>query len=250
MNSIEFELLETILYDPPAGFFLLDKHLSRIKKSSIYFSKNYGFVKTIATPKFNNLIETKLYQCVENLGKNVKQRVRLTINKDGIPTVSSSILQSLPSSSEPLKIVLDTKFTPSDNIFLYHKTTNRKIYDDARQRAHLDLIPGSNSEDGILDVLMYNERNEITECSIANIAVEFLDNNGKSFWKTPKIECGLLSGVMRSYLIESGDIIPGVITIEELKTAQQGRKVNCFNSVRKEYQVALVDRYHKLQHDQ
>ncbi|CAG8692119.1 7796_t:CDS:2, partial [Dentiscutata heterogama] len=116
---------------------------------------------------------------------------------------------------------LDTKFTPSDNIFLYHKTTNRKIYDDARQHVHLDLIPGPNNKDDIFDVLMYNERNEITECSISNIAVEFFDNNGKLFWKTPEIECGLLSGVMRSYLIENGDIIPGVITIKELKTAQQ-----------------------------
>ncbi|CAG8803376.1 12841_t:CDS:2, partial [Racocetra persica] len=120
----------------------------------------------------------------------------------------------------PLKIVLDTTFTSSDNIFLYHKTTNRKIYDDARRRTHLNLIPGSNSKNDILDVLLYNERSEITECSISNIAVEFFDNN-KLFWKTPAIECGLLSGVMRSYLIEIGDIIPGVITIEELKTAQQ-----------------------------
>ncbi|CAG8660221.1 3058_t:CDS:2, partial [Cetraspora pellucida] len=156
--------------------------------------------------------------------------------------MSSTILHPLSSSPEPLKIVLDTTFTSSDNIFLYHKTINRKIYDDARRRTHLDLIPSSSSKDDIFDVLLYNERNEITECSISNIAVEFFDNN-KSFWKTPEIGCaGLLSGVMRSYLIEIGDVTPGVITIEELKTAQQaGRKIKCFNSVRKEYQVVLVD---------
>ncbi|CAG8637521.1 15074_t:CDS:2, partial [Cetraspora pellucida] len=153
------------------------------------------------------------------------------MNKDGMPTMSSTILHPLSSSPEPLKIVLDTTFTSSDNIFLYHKTINRKIYDDARRRTHLDLIPGSTSKDDIFDVLLYNERNEITECSISNIAVEFFDNN-KPFWKTPEIRCaGLLSGVMRSYLIEIGDVTPG-----------EGRKIKCFNSVRKEYQVVLVDK--------
>lgn len=57
---------------------------------------------------------------------------------------------------------------------------------------NLPLLPGSkNVNNDIFDVLMYNENNEITECSISNIAVEFYGRDKKDIiWKTPKIECG------------------------------------------------------------
>ncbi|CAG8742142.1 5832_t:CDS:2, partial [Cetraspora pellucida] len=186
-----FDLLESILYEPPNGFFLLDKHLSRLIKSAIYFSQNpnYGFFKNCTTAEFRETVETKLYQHVKEL--------------------------------EPLRIMLDTTFTSSDNIFLYHKTTNRKIYNDARQHLDLGPIPGSDTKNNIFDALLFNEKNEITECSISNIAVEFFDDDGKPFWKTPDVGCGILPGVMREQLIENGDLIPGVISIEEIKTDQR-----------------------------
>ena len=78
------------------------------------------------------------------------------------------------------------------------------------------------SNKDLFDVLLYNEKNEITECSIANIAIECYDaEKDVKFWKTPKIECGLLGGVMRSYLIDNEKIIPGVITLDEITSAQQ-----------------------------
>ncbi|CAG8494449.1 2503_t:CDS:2 [Diversispora eburnea] len=128
---------------------------------------------------------------------------------------------------EPLKIILDKECTLSTDMFLYHKTTHRKVYEDARIRMNLNLLPGSKNENNdIFDVLMYNENNEITECSISNIAVEFYDQDKKKMvWKTPKIECGLLPGTMRSYLINLGKIICDKITIDELKIAQQVIKV-------------------------
>jgi para-aminobenzoate synthetase/4-amino-4-deoxychorismate lyase len=134
---------------------------------------------------------------------------------------------------------LDTQQIQSSDIFLYHKTTHRNIYNDARIRVSikknnnkhnlLDFLiisfsfkVGIESNKDLFDVLLYNEKNEITECSIANIAVEYYDEEKDiKFWKTPKIECGLLGGVMRSHLIDNGEIIPGVITLNEIKLAQQ-----------------------------
>ncbi|RHZ66610.1 hypothetical protein Glove_306g72 [Diversispora epigaea] len=239
VDDIEFELLETILYDPP-----LDKHFSRIIKSAEYFYQNSKskIFENCRNSEFLKRVEIELQQSVERLGKDVKQRVRLTITKNDVIKVTNSI--SSTPSQEPLKIILDKECTSSTNMFLYHKTTHRKVYEDARIRMNLKLLPGSKNENNdIFDVLMYNENNEITECSISNIAVEFYDQDKKKMiWKTPNIECGLLPGTMRSYLISLGKIICDKITIDELKIAQQeGRKIKCFNSVRKEYEVILVN---------
>ncbi|CAG8536078.1 12686_t:CDS:2 [Acaulospora morrowiae] len=240
MDDTEFELLETILYDPPSGFFLLNQHLERLIKSALYFSENSKskVFKNCTSSEFGSVVEKELQQSVEKLGKEV----RLTVNKDGIIKVASTVLPNSSSSvtPEPLKIVLDKKYTSSDNIFLRHKTTNRKAYDDAKIRAGLPLLPGPNKtkDNEIFDVLMYNENNEITECTISNIAVESRDQR----WETPQIECGLLPGVMRAYLMNIDEITPSVITIEDLKIAQQeGRRIKCFNSVRKEFEVVLVE---------
>ncbi|CAG8764100.1 4168_t:CDS:2, partial [Gigaspora rosea] len=140
-----------------------------------------------------------------------------------------------------LKIKLDTKPIDSNNKFLKHKTTNREYYNEARQRLGLGPTPGS--DDPIFDVLLYNDQNEITECSSFNIAVQFFDENGTSYWKTPPIECGLLKGVYRGKLITDEKIIDEkiideVITVEEIKQAQRdGRKIKCFDSVMKDFYV-------------
>ncbi|HUP39107.1 MAG TPA: aminotransferase class IV [Vicinamibacterales bacterium] len=49
----------------------------------------------------------------------------------------------------------------SSNPFLYHKTTNRAAYDAAIA-----------SRPGFEDALLYNERGEVTESTIANLVVE------------------------------------------------------------------------------
>ncbi|CAG8742086.1 5426_t:CDS:2, partial [Dentiscutata erythropus] len=243
MDCSEFELLESILYEPPDGFFLLDKHLSRLRNSAKFFFQdpNYGFFENCTSLEFSKTVKARLIQHVESLDKDVKQRVRLTVSKDGEIDITSATLDKLYTPAlleEPLKIKLDTTFTPSDNIFLTHKTTNRKVYDEARKRLGLGPKPGSDSKNNIFDTLLFNEKNEITECSISNIAVQFYDENKKLFWKTPKVECGLLPGVMRENLIQKGEITHGVISVEEIKAAQlEGRKIKCFNSVRKEFLV-------------
>ncbi|CAB5188266.1 D-aminoacid aminotransferase-like PLP-dependent enzyme [Rhizophagus irregularis] len=240
MDDINFQLLETILYEPQFGFYLLNLHLNRLTQSASYFSKQFNDKSSFAnctTSEFQEFIKEQLQESVSQIGYDKTQRVRLTVNKQGIPTITTTILPSSNSPlQEPLKITLDTQQTQSSDIFLYHKTTHRNIYNDARIRV------GIESNKDLFDVLLYNERNEITECSIANIAVEYYDDEKNiKYWKTPKIECGLLGGVMRSHLIENEEIIPGVITLSEIKLAQQqGRKIKCFNSVRKKYDVILI----------
>ena len=73
----------------------------------------------------------------------------------------------------------------STDPFLYHKTTNRRVYDRALA-----------SRPGAADVLLFNDRNELTESTIANLIVEV---DGSLL--TPPVRCGLLPGTARARLL-------------------------------------------------
>ena len=74
------------------------------------------------------------------------------------------------------------------------------------------------------DVILFNERDEVTETTIANI-VAVID--GKKI--TPPIKCGLLPGTMRELLLKRGEIEEGVVTLNQLKSADE---IWLINSVR------------------
>ena len=77
---------------------------------------------------------------------------------------------------------------PTD-VFLFHKTTNRVVYERAR-RPDCD------------DVILWNPAGEVTETTIANLVVE--DATGRRV--TPPIACGLLPGTMRAELLATGEV--------------------------------------------
>ncbi|MBU4460385.1 MAG: aminotransferase class IV, partial [Verrucomicrobia bacterium] len=98
----------------------------------------------------------------------------------------------------------------STDRFLRHKTTRRNVYDRARA-AH----PGFD------DVLLWNERGEITETTVANIA---LCIGGE--WITPPADCGLLRGTMREWLLRRGTLREGVLRSDDLGRATGIRLLN------------------------
>ena len=99
----------------------------------------------------------------------------------------------------------------SQDLFLYHKTTYRKTYDDA-------IVPGCD------DVLLWNERGQMTESTIANLVVEI---NGELF--TPPLECGLLAGTLRAKLLHEGKIMERILTKDHTTSAS---RIFLINSVR------------------
>ena len=118
-------------------------------------------------------------------------------------------------------IALAAQPVDAANPLLYHKTTCRQVYQDA-----LKLAPGAT------DVLLYNQKGEITESTIANIAV---DLRGRLY--TPPLRCGLLPGTLRAFLLERGDIIEKAVTVEQLASC---RRIFLFNAVRGMQQVHLI----------
>ena len=99
--------------------------------------------------------------------------------------------------------------------FLFHKTTNRNVYEKARQaRPELD------------EVILWNERGELTEGTIFNLVLELAE--GQFF--TPPVVCGLLDGTFRQELLAQGKLEERVLTKEDLANA---KSVWLVNSVRR-----------------
>jgi len=124
--------------------------------------------------------------------------------------------------STKLRVGLAKSPLHSQHLFLYHKTSCRTIYEQARQE-RLDCE----------DVLLWNEKGCITESTIANVVVQF----GKKMF-TPPIHCGLLPGTFRQYLLDTHQIEEREISIEELNNADA---ICLINSVRKWIEVVWVE---------
>jgi para-aminobenzoate synthetase/4-amino-4-deoxychorismate lyase len=107
---------------------------------------------------------------------------------------------------------------PSDP-FLYHKTTNRSVYEGAR-------LPACD------DVVLWNPAGEVTESTMANLVVELEDGR-----VTPPVACGLLPGTLRAELLAEGELRERPVTVAELGAAPRFWLVN---SVRGWCPAALV----------
>ncbi|KAF9311450.1 hypothetical protein BG003_007373 [Podila horticola] len=208
MTSVQ--LLETLLYDPTDGLFLLDFHCDRMIESAkelapFFCSDPETFLRDLIPTRSE--LTNKLNVAVKNAGKDQRQRLRLLLDFDGAVTIQSSHLpcETKAFQDGSIVVVLDTEATPKDNVFLHHKTTEREVYNEARNRAETE-----NEETGELE------------------------------WITPRASTGLLRGTMRRKLLESGEIREGIVTLNDLKKAvMDNRRIKCFNSVRKEYFVTL-----------
>ena len=194
--SLSFELFETMKYTPREGIYLIEEHFERLKSSALRF--NY---------RFNENKARALLAAIDNVDP---LRVRLLVNKKGEPR-----LERFPLNISRREVELKIAKHPvaSENIFLFHKTTNREVYDCAKKEV-CDCD----------DVLLFNERGQITETTTANI---FLEKKGALF--TPPIECGLLPGTFRASLLKKKEVAEKILTLDDLSSAD---KIFVGNSVR------------------
>jgi para-aminobenzoate synthetase / 4-amino-4-deoxychorismate lyase len=197
-----FQLLETMLWEPESGIFLLDEHMQRLGKSAAYFDVPLDIHSIFQA------LEEKFHTCA-----SVKSKVRLLVSRDG-----NSEIQIFPMKCDegiaPTKVALAKEPVDSSNFFLYHKTTHREVY----EKAKADFPDAA-------DVILWNEKGEVTEGCIANIVIR---KNGRLV--TPPIECGLLAGTFRGHLLKRGEIEEEKILIDDLKAADE---IFLVNSVRK-----------------
>jgi para-aminobenzoate synthetase/4-amino-4-deoxychorismate lyase len=214
-EPIEFDLLEALLWSPAEGYFLLDRHTARLQDSADYFAFRFDRAEWL----------DRLEDLARSL-PSVDHKVRVALSRTGNLAITATPLSEI--ARPPVqRVALAQHPIDSGDVFLYHKTSRRTLYDAARAaRSDCD------------DVILWNERGEITESCTANVAIEL---NGELI--TPPIEGGLLGGTFRGWLIDQGQIAERVISIEMLRSA---RRIYLINSVRKWMDVQILPEVRNL----
>jgi para-aminobenzoate synthetase / 4-amino-4-deoxychorismate lyase len=194
-----FALLETLAFTPADGFWLLDEHLSRIQASAGHFG----------IPVESSSLSRELLR----LGATLEgaHKVRLLVDEEGALRLESARLPGPPG--RPLRVGMSRVRVDLSSPWLYHKTTRREVYEAA--------LASRNDCD---DVLLWNERGELTEGTNANLIVETA-----SGLVTPPVRCGLLAGLFRARLIAEGGVREQVVPAEGLSP---GARIFLVSSVR------------------
>jgi para-aminobenzoate synthetase/4-amino-4-deoxychorismate lyase len=185
-----FELFETLRHEPASGFRHLQEHVARLEASAAYF----GFV--FVRPN----VEAALEKAVAELG-GAEGRVRLMLERDG--TMRTDLSEPHPAAEGQVCVAIHPDPVDPSDVWLYHKTTLRSPYERRRHdRPDVD------------DVLLVNDRGEVTESTIANVAFKV---GGE--WFTPPLASGLLPGTYRAVLLREGRIRERPIPVVELASA-------------------------------
>ncbi len=194
-RTADFRLLETMVWRPGSGVWLLDRHLDRVMESARYFD----------IPVDASTVETAIKATTERL--TAASIVRLFVDRTGGTVVE---VGPLPPSDVVVRLVLDDRSVDRLDPLLYHKTTNRRVYEAA-----LDRNPEAP------DVVLWNEAGEITETTVGNLAV-LLDGE----WWTPPITSGCLPGTYRAELLDKRRIRERAILVDELRAADSIARIN------------------------
>ena len=196
-----FELLESLLWRP-AGFWLLSQHLDRLAGSVEYFGWE---------PLELDAIRKALELATAGLSRK-SHKVRLLVAQDGSRRIETMPLHR--RRSKIWRVGLAVHPISVDPRFVVHKTTFREHYSLARSGGGSDWD----------DVVLWNDRRELTESTLANLVLEI---DGKL--KTPAFSAGLLPGVYRQHLLDRGEIEEACLCLEDLERAD---RIWLINSVR------------------
>ena len=204
----DFALLETLRLTPTRCFERLEGHLARLARTAEYFG--YPLDRARVARALADAAAAFPPQC---------RRVRLLVDAGGEPSVTHADLIPLPSDYRVAvaPILLPVEHDP----FARNKTTHRAIYEQARA-----LAPQAD------DVLLCNTRGELTESTIANLVVEL-----EGVLVTPPVSCGLLPGIYRQQLIDTGAVQERIVRIEDLARCTS---ISLVNSLRGSWPVRVI----------
>jgi len=194
----DFRLLETMAWTPDGGVELRDRHLTRMAGSARHFGFEFD------ARRVGGLLDA----LSDDPTCDGPRRLRLLGAPDG--DVELQVAEAPEPVVKPWDVPVDVVPVPSGHEFLFHKTTVREVYDDARAR-----FPGAP------DVLLFNEVGELTETTIGNIV---LDLDGDLV--TPPVSCGLLPGTFRAELLATGAVAERVVGRADLDRARATWMVN------------------------
>jgi para-aminobenzoate synthetase/4-amino-4-deoxychorismate lyase len=184
IENHDFDLIETMRFEPAAGILRLEHHLDRMASSAVAF----GFECD------RHQLRDRLHESIFNLDRLSK--IRLMVSRHGAQAVEIRPLEDVTEwrvGVVPLPV-------DAGDFRLRHKMSDRTFYDDARRgRPDCDEVVFVGT-DGLL-----------TEGSITAL---FVERDGKLL--TPRLETGLLPSILRRELIESGKALEADLRIDDL----------------------------------
>jgi para-aminobenzoate synthetase/4-amino-4-deoxychorismate lyase len=201
-------LIETMAVLPTLGVRNRPLHLTRLLNSAMYF----GFA--IDLEKIEQALDVMAAKTTE------PQRLRLVLDHKG--EIEVTVTRLLPSQIEPISLIIDFEPIMSNDPLFAHKTTLRNAY-ECRAARHHDVD----------DVLLVNERGEVTESTVANLVVML-----EGEWWTPPLTSGCLPGVERARLIAQGLVRERVLYPSDVSAAS---RIGVVSSLRGFRRAALID---------
>lgn len=180
-----------------------DQHLERLTKASRYF----------AFPFDPEDLRQKIEEECQVCDSHQDYRLRISLSKSGEIELSRQILTFLTPDFCQAKLCLQE--ADLNQSFSYFKTTHRP---------HLSL--------GEQEIIYHNVAGELLETSIGNLVLKI---NGKLY--TPPIRLGILPGIYRQHLLETGQVEEKVLTVPDL---DQAETIYGCNAVRGLYELEVI----------
>lgn len=181
----EFDLIETMRFDPACGLLRLELHLERMKESA----RALGF-------EFDrHEARNRLHVATFHLERDAK--IRLLASRSG--AIAISVSDAPPQPQQPLRVAVVPLPVDAGDFRLRHKTSDRAFYDHARSQAGAD------------EVVFVNPNGQLTEGSFTALFVQ-----REGLLHTPPLANGLLPSVLRRELIEQGKAIEAQLTPADL----------------------------------
>ncbi|MBW0145842.1 aminodeoxychorismate synthase component I [Sphingomicrobium clamense] len=181
----EFDLIETMRYDPEEGIIALEAHLLRMKEAAAALGFAYD------RHDARNELQAATF------GKPDVSLVRLLASRTGAMAIEVRPLGDPPT--EPVSVeVVPMEVEPGD-FRLDYKTTDRAFYDDPRKTSEAH------------EVVFERADGTITEGSRSSV---FVERDGTLV--TPPRSAGLMPGVFRQGMIDEGKAVEGDVTRADL----------------------------------
>ncbi|MEM6792634.1 MAG: chorismate-binding protein [Acidobacteriota bacterium] len=217
-SAAPFSLFETLQWRHRLGYARLDAHLRRLARSAARFGYPFDAEAARALTAERS---AAFLRGSESGGE--RRRIRLSLDSGGVLTLESWPWPRRPGPRAPWRVAIDDRPVDSQDLFLFHKTTRRRVYEQAQAR-----WPEAD------EVLLWNEAGRLTEGARSSLVLRF----GRDFL-TPPLEEGLLPGVFREELLRRGRVREARL---DVSAAAEADAILLVNSLRGAVRGTLLKR--------
>ncbi len=185
-DAAEFDLIETMRFEPEGGIANLERHLDRLKDAAATFG--FRFDRHDA----RNELQAATFRHTK------PAMLRLLLSPKGSMAIELKPAPMRPE--EPVAVAVRPLPVDPADVRLRFKTTSRRFYDETRK------------ESGAYETIFVDPEGHVTEGSFTTV---FVERDGK--YLTPPVARGLIPGVLRAKLIDEGKAEEADLTVEDLK---------------------------------